>query len=48
MTDLLLTAFVALLVFAAMHIPRLGDAIGRALRGRDAPGPGGGAPRERQ
>ncbi len=48
MADLLLAAFVALLVLAAMHIPRLGDAIGRAVRGRDAPqGPGGGSAGQR-
>jgi Sec-independent protein translocase protein TatA len=46
MTDLLVAAFVALLVLGGMHIPRLGDAVGRALRNRRAlqsPGSGGAA-----
>ncbi|ACL64345.1 sec-independent translocation protein mttA/Hcf106 [Anaeromyxobacter dehalogenans 2CP-1] len=33
MTELLIVAFVALLVFGATRIPALGDALGRAVRG---------------
>ena len=33
MAELLVTVFVVLLVFGAMKIPALGDAIGRRLRG---------------
>jgi sec-independent protein translocase protein TatA len=33
MTELLVVAFVALLVFGATRIPALGDALGRAVRG---------------
>jgi Sec-independent protein translocase protein TatA len=45
MTDVAVTLFVALLVFGAMHLPRVADALGRAvqrLRKRTAgepPGP---------
>jgi sec-independent protein translocase protein TatA len=34
MTELLVVVFVALLVFGATRIPALGDALGRAVRGR--------------
>lgn len=38
MTELIIVAFVALLVFGATRIPALGDALGRALRAlRPAP-----------
>ncbi len=33
MTDLAVTLFVAILVLAALYVPRLGDALGRRLRG---------------
>ncbi len=42
MTDLLVALFVAILVVAALNVPRWGDALGRLLR-RDRSGPGGGA-----
>jgi Sec-independent protein translocase protein TatA len=44
MTDLLVALFVAILVVAALNVPRWGDALGRLLR-RDRSGRGdGGAP----
>lgn len=33
MTDLVVAAFVALLVLGGLYVPRLGDAVGRRLRG---------------
>ncbi len=33
MTDLAVALFVAILVLAALYVPRLGDALGRRLRG---------------
>ena len=35
MTELLIVLFVALLVFGATKVPAVGDALGRALRGRE-------------
>jgi Sec-independent protein translocase protein TatA len=44
MTDLAVAAFVAILVVAALYLPRWGDALGRLFRGgrggADAPGAG--------
>lgn len=48
MTDLVVALFVALLVFGGIYVPRLGDAVGRRLRGapsddpasREGPPPG--------
>ncbi len=37
MTDLAVALFVAILVLAALYVPRWGDAIGRRLRGSGAP-----------
>ncbi len=34
MTELLIVLFVALLVFGAPKVPAVGDALGRAVRGR--------------
>ncbi len=51
MTDLVVALFVAILVVAALNVPRWGDAIGRRIRGDavdrgDRPGGGeGGAGR---
>ncbi len=42
MTDLLVALFVAILVVAALNVPRWGDAIGRRVRG-DRSGRGDGA-----
>ena len=33
MTDLVVAVFVAILVFGGIYVPRLGDAVGRRLRG---------------
>jgi hypothetical protein len=33
MTDLAVAVFVALLVLGGLYVPRLGDAVGRRLRG---------------
>ncbi len=33
MTDLAVALFVAILVVAALHVPRWGDALGRRVRG---------------
>lgn len=33
MTDLVVAVFVALLVLGGLYVPRLGDAVGRRLRG---------------
>ncbi len=41
MTELLIVVFVALLVFGATKVPAVGDALGRALRGRGGHPPGG-------
>jgi Sec-independent protein translocase protein TatA len=47
MTDLVVALFVAILVFAALHVPGWGDALGRFVR-RDRPARGdGAAPEER-
>lgn len=35
MTDLVVALFVAVLVLAALYVPRWGDAIGRRIRGGD-------------
>jgi hypothetical protein len=32
LTDVAVAAFVALLVFGGLYVPRVGDAIGRAVR----------------
>ena len=45
MTDLVVALFVAILVVAALNVPRWGDALGRFLR-RDRPGEGDGAARD--
>ncbi len=37
MTELLIVLFVALLVFGATKVPAVGDALGRAVRGREGP-----------
>ncbi len=37
MAEIAVTLLVVLLVFAAMKIPSLGDAIGRLLRGKSRP-----------
>jgi sec-independent protein translocase protein TatA len=37
MTELAVTAFVVLLIWGAMKIPSLGDAIGRRVRGPGRP-----------
>ncbi len=48
MTDLVVALFVAILVVAALNVPRWGDALGRRIRGDRAEdvdrgdGPGGG------
>ena len=50
LTDLAVAAFVALLVFGGLYVPRVADAIGRRLRGVPPP-PGEarkGPPRDRQ
>ncbi len=48
MTDVLVALFVAILVLAALYVPRWGDAIGRRLRGGGAVGSGPPAERERE
>jgi hypothetical protein len=45
MTDLVVALFVAILVVAALNVPRWGDALGRMLRG-DRHGSGGAAPHD--
>jgi hypothetical protein len=48
LNDLAVAAFITLLVFGGIYVPRLGDALGRFVlrrRGlRDDDGPGGGGP----
>ncbi len=38
LTDLAVAAFVTLLVFGGLYVPRVGDAIGRFVRRRRGPG----------
>jgi hypothetical protein len=37
LTDVAVAAFVALLVFGGLYVPRVADAIGRRFRGASAP-----------
>jgi sec-independent protein translocase protein TatA len=47
MTEVLVVAFVALLVFGASRVPAIGDALGRAVSGARRGSRGGGAPEAR-
>lgn len=44
MTDLAIVVFVAILVLGGLYVPRIGDAVGRALRGRAREGRPKGGP----
>lgn len=49
LTDVAVAAFVALLVFGGLYVPRVADAIGRLFRGSGAPREAGkGPPRDRR
>ena len=53
LNDLAVAAFITLLVFGGIYVPRLGDALGRfvrrrrGLRDEEPPGPGAGEPPHR-
>ncbi|HEX9244395.1 MAG TPA: translocase [Anaeromyxobacter sp.] len=40
--DLAVAAFITILVFGGIYVPRLGDAIGRLVLGKRGPGDGPG------